>query len=329
MPKPLDQAPTLKVKVSVVIQDPVIPGTQGKRMHQVIKTPGYSFTWNDPHKLTKEYEAALEEVSHGVVDFEVVEIIDDTLCFSNWNDSGMPISMVEMLSLLQEPDWESLKSIGTHFDYNRFVSHYNFDLKRDQGEIHEVWVWSYPYGGMWESNYVGDSGFWLNSDPTTGTRNEKLLVIMGLNYERKMSLAMESFGHRFESVMREVYGRWDYDAQVPNNWELFTRFDKTHPGGAHVGNIHFPPNGLSDYDWINKNMVNTLSDGWAYYPNIQHDSVRMVDCTEWECSHDGYMRWWFSHIPHFVGLNPNDGKLNNWWHYVVNYEEAVAKSTVK
>ncbi len=321
-PKALQPAETIKVKVAVVIQDPIIPGTDGKRLHEVIKTPGYTFTWNDPFELTKEYEAALEEISHGVVDFEIVKIYDDTLLFSNRNDNNEPVGMSEMVRLLQEPEWETLKKTGTHFDYKRFVESYNFDLQRDKDEINEVWVWSFPYGGMWESNYVGDTGFWLNSDPTTGTRNEKLLVVMGLNYERKMSLALESFGHRFESVMWHEYGRWEKDAEEPNNWEIYTQYDKTHPGNAHVGNIHFPPNGVHDYDWVNETMVNTFSDNWANYPDILSGEGRTVDCQEWECSHDGYMRWWFSHIPHFEGINPADGKLNNWWHYVVNYEDA-------
>lgn len=315
-------AQTIKVKVAVVIQDPVMPGTDGLRMHEVIKTPGYTFTWNDPFELTKEYEAALEEISHGVVDFEIVKIYDDSLLFSNRNDNGEPISMAQMIDLLQEPEWETLKTIGSHFDYKRFVEHYNFDLQRDQDEINEVWVWSFPYGGMWESNYVGDKGFWLNSDPTTGTRNEKLLVVMGLNYERKMSLALESFGHRFESVMWHEYGRWEKDAPDPNNWEIYTRYDKTHPGKAQVGNIHFPPNGVHDYDWINETVVTSFADDWAHYPKIGKGSGRSFNCTEWACSHDGYMRFWFSHIPHFAGVNRTDGHLNNWWHYVVNYEAA-------
>ncbi len=316
-------AETLKIKVAVVIQDPIMPDSGGKRMHEVMKTPGYSFVWNDPMALNKAYEVALEEVSHGVVDFEIVEIIDESLCFSNWNETNEPISMEEMIGLLQEPEWKSLKEVGTHFDYKRFVEHYDFDLRRDKGEINEVWVWSFPYGGMWESNYVGDKGFWLNSDPTTGTRNEKLLVIMGLNYERKMSLAMESFGHRFESVMWHEYGRWEKNQADPNNWELFTQFDQHAPGQAHIGNIHFPPNGVHDYDWVNKTKVSTYADGWAFYPDIRTDSSRIVDCTEWDCSHEGYMKWWFSHLPHFRGTNPKDGKLNNWWQYVVDYDSTL------
>ncbi|TSA33683.1 MAG: hypothetical protein D4R64_13840, partial [Porphyromonadaceae bacterium] len=325
---PTDQ-PT-KVKVAVVVQDPLLPQYGGKRMHEVMKTPGRTFMWNDPRELSKEYEAALEKISHGTIQYEVVKMIDDTLLFSNRNDNNQPVGMTEMVRLLIEPDWKTLKGIGTHFDYKRFVEHYGFDKMRDRDEINEVWVWSFPYGGMWESNYCGKTGFWLNSDPTTTTTNEKLLVVMGLNYERKMSLALESYGHRFESVMWHLYGRWEKDAPNPNNWEKYTRFEKTHPGLANIGNIHFPPNGEHDYDWINKTPVTTCADGWNYYPDIKSDMTRTVDCTEWQCSHEGYMTWWFSHIPHFEGSNSSDGHLNNWWRYVVNWESAIlAEKTIR
>ncbi len=331
LPSAFSQLPEDKpvtIKVAVVVQDPSLPQYGGKRMHEVVKTPGRTFMWNDPRVLTREYEAALEEISHGTIQYEVVKIIDDTLLFSNRNDNNQPVGMTEMVKLLMEPDWGTLKGIGTHFDYKRFVEHYGFDKMRDRDEINEVWVWSFPYGGMWESNYCGKSGFWLNSDPTTTTTNEKLLVVMGLNYERKMSLALESYGHRTESVLWHLYGRWDREAADPNNWEKYTMFEKPHPGKANIGNIHFPPNGDHDYDWVNKTPVTTNADVWNYYPDIKSDMTRTVDCTEWQCSHEGYMRWWFSHLPHFEGINAADGHLNNWWRYVVNWEDAISREGV-
>ncbi|MBN1351124.1 T9SS type A sorting domain-containing protein [candidate division KSB1 bacterium] len=34
------------------------------------------------------------------------------------------------------------------------------------------------------------------------------------------------------------------------------------------------------------------------------------------------MRWWFRHLPRYTGIT--DGVLNNWWHYIVDYNGAVA-----
>ncbi|MBR5193416.1 MAG: hypothetical protein IKW37_03245, partial [Bacteroidaceae bacterium] len=62
-------AETITVKVAVVYEDPIVPGTEGKRLHEVAKTPGYSFNWNDPKEQARQYEIALEEASHGVVDY--------------------------------------------------------------------------------------------------------------------------------------------------------------------------------------------------------------------------------------------------------------------
>ena len=30
------------------------------------------------------------------------------------------------------------------------------------------------------------------------------------------------------------------------------------------------------------------------------------------------MKWWFTHLPKAPGINP-DGRLNNWWEYLFNF----------
>jgi hypothetical protein len=34
------------------------------------------------------------------------------------------------------------------------------------------------------------------------------------------------------------------------------------------------------------------------------------------------MRWWLSHLPRVDGVGP-DGKLTNWWTYVVAFDSLV------
>ncbi len=313
----------LTVKVAVVIEDPKIPSLGNKRMHELFKTPGYTFQWNDPWKLMQAYLDTLNSVSGGAIQYEIVKIYDDSLFFTRLKDEKELLTLDRVINLLQEPGWETFKKEGTKFDYNKFIDHYNFCDMRDKGLINEVWLWTFPYGGTWESTFAGQNAFWLNSDPVEGTSCKELLTIMGLNYEREMSMALESYGHRMESIMRKVYGRWDNNAAERNNWELFTSFDKKVQYKAHVGNIHFPPNGVKDYDWINKTKVNTYADTWYDYPNINELKGRIVDCQEWNCTHLGYMTWWMRHIPSFKGINPTDGHLNNWWYYIVDYNAAV------
>jgi hypothetical protein len=318
----------ITVKVAVVIQDPKIPSMGNKRMHEVFKTPGYTFKWHDPRKLMEDYKDSLNSLSGGAINYEIVKIYDDENFFTRLNNSKELLSLNRVVDLLSEPNWATLKKEGTKFDYNKFIDHYGFCEMRDKGEIQEVWLWTFPYGGTWESTFAGNNSFWLNSNPVQGTSCQDLLTVMGLNYEREMSLALESYGHRFESIMRQVYGRWDHKSEELNNWELYTSFDKIMPGKAHIGNIHFSPNALKDYDSGNKAIVNTSADRWFNYPDLTGKETRQVNCEEWECSHLGYMSWWYRHIPRYEGINPKDGHLNNWWHYVVDYNAAMKKESL-
>lgn len=320
---PLPAAKAITVKVALVIQNPVVSSHGNKKMHEVFKTPGYTFKWHDPMELAQAYLDTLNAVSGGAVKYEIVKIYDDSLFFTRLGKEKKLLTKSRIEDLLAEPGWETFKKEGTKFDYNKFIDHYGFCEMRDKGIINEVWLWTFPYGGTWESTFAGKNAFWLNSNPVEGTSCKELLTVMGLNYEREMSLALESYGHRIESIMRKVYGRWDNKAADRNNWEIFTTIDKVVSGRAHIGNIHFPPNGTSDYNWINKTKVNTYADSWYYYPNISETNGRVVDCTEWKCTHLGYMTWWMRHMPHYKGINRADGHLNNWWHYVMDYNAAV------
>jgi hypothetical protein len=189
---------------------------------------------------------------------------------------------------------------------------------------------------------MGPNAFWWNSPPIRdGTALTKLLSVMGLNYERGVDQAFHSFGHRTESAMVKAYqdaqGRnWDPTSSNPTPWDLFTRLDQDLPGQAHVGNIHFPPNGMSDYDYGNPRIVTSRAENWYRYPYL-FDQTSQVSVSTWYYNpgdplaegqdHLGYLRWWYDHLPRYKGVT--DGVLNNWWHYVLDYEGAVelAKNT--
>jgi hypothetical protein len=191
--------------------------------------------------------------------------------------------------------------------------------------------------GMWESNMSGDNAFWINSIPTQGVNCKEHLCVMGLNYERDLACALESYAHRIESTMMKVYGWWDYDNKTDKDslttWEMFAayalKYDKFLSGMSHVGNVHLPPNGEKDYDWANKTKIMSFADNWKNYPDVKEENAHEMDCSEWGCNHLGYMKWWLSHLPHFRGINPKDGKLNNWWLYVVHYNEAIKEESKK
>jgi hypothetical protein len=124
---------------------------------------------------------------------------------------------------------------------------------------------------------------------------------------------LESYGHRAESILHQVYRNMP---DRGNLWKRFTRYDKTHPGLAEVGNIHFAPNSQKDYDWGNRRKVLSNHQAWYRFPELVFEP-QPVDCREWG---DGNIRlhhvWWFRHLPHASG--ESDNISNNWWEYVVN-----------
>lgn len=318
-------AAPLNIKVAVVLQDPVIDKVNNRRIHQVRN-------WTHPMTLIYELQEEFNQASDGVVQFEIVEIHDDQFVFTRLDGKFMSI---DTLSYYYGPGGPlygrevegTLQNLAekydrVRFDYHAMIDYYDFANKRNQNVVHEVWVYAPPFGGMYESQLVGPNAFWYNSPPLNHPGLNKLLSVMGWNYERGIAEAMESFGHRSESALVHAFGdRWKVHATNPTAWEIFTRIDKDFPGGAHVGNIHFPPNGLSDYDYSNRRYVVTYADNWKRYPILLNQN-RRVNCEEWGSSHRGYLHWWFNHLPRFTGVT--DGVLNNWWHYIVDFEEAVA-----
>src|SRR5262249_32436398 len=151
------------------------------------------------------------------------------------------------------------------FEYNKLLTDMKLCEKRNAGQIDEVWVYTDPYGGMYESRLAGPDAFVYNSPPPLGTAGNGQLPIMGLNYEASTPNAVHSFGHRIENAMTHAMGRWSTTATNPNAWELFTTLDKDKPGHGHVGDTHFPVNGTQDYDYSNSTTVTSFEGNWKYY----------------------------------------------------------------
>jgi hypothetical protein len=320
----------MTIKVALVLQDPTLQS--GQKIHQM-------FGWRDPRVLSNDLVKHFKEATDSVVNFQFVETIVPPILFTRYY--GEYLSVPQYVALLQEPGWVSLKKASDsgeiYFDYREFVKYYQYDLKRNAGTIDEVWVFAAPYLGMYESQLMGPNAFWWNSPPIKdGTALTKLLSVMGLNYERGVDQAFHSFGHRMESAVVEAYhdaqGRnWDPKSSNPTPWDLYTRIDKDMPGQAHVGNIHFPPNGAADYDYGNLKIVLSYAENWYRYPYLYDDTSR-VNVYTWlymdndplaeGADHLGYLRWWYGHIPRYEGVT--DGVLNNWWLYWSDYETAIA-----
>jgi len=345
-PETLENADPITVKVAIIYEDPVYYNKQdasdsrnGKRIHEIRG-------WHDPHEQSEQYAKSFEKISHGVIDIDVVMEIESEqmFCYHTNSSTSKQKNYVTVDTLINYYFDEDMNGSYIDYDYVGMMQYYKLDSLVDAGAITEIWVYNHPTCHMNESRLIGPGAFYCNSggiQPPTATNTKNMVCVMFCNYERTVDLALHSFGHRFESMMRPIYGEEDafnnYDDKPHLSdltmFELFCgrlsnfgeKYDK---GRGHLGICHFPFNGESDYDYENKTYGESYCDEWDNYPNIPMKNARRMNCEEWadrEGYQMGYMKWWLGHMPHFKGLNPDpaDMHLNNWWHYLFAYQEAL------
>jgi hypothetical protein len=209
-----------------------------------------------------------------------------------------------------------------------------FDLaaKIQALNLREIWLWGAPYMAWDEFHWktTGDKLPYPTDNPWFYRPYDipdvgQTIWIMGWNYERGEGEMLESYCHRIESVLALTVGRgaWDPQRNLENVWNRFTRVDKDFPGESEVGSVHHAPNSASDYDWSNTNAVWTYADDWLTYPLLPRKK-RLLNAASggWDGIVDHHL-WWMSHLPHRPGTT--DGFYNNWWQYIVNYDEAMQR----
>jgi hypothetical protein len=292
----------VKRKVSLVIFDPLIPTQGSRRLSHVMG-------WNDADRLVAEMITDLCEVSHGYANFEIVErvLVNEFPLKAD----GFAYTGEEYLRCMRQRS-------GYHqpdaVDYERIIIDQNLAEKVRSGAIDECWTISFPYAGFYESRMAGPNAFWCNAPPLENSQaSGRRYIIMAFNYERGVGEMLESMAHRAESIMDYTYRN---TSAVHNLYKRFIRHQKTHPGQAEVGSVHFAPNSVKDYDWGNPTPVQSSCRNWANFPDLSGLPV-VVDCHEWG---NGDIRehhkWWFKLMPHLAGSA--NGVYNNWWEYIVD-----------
>lgn len=268
-----------------------------------------SFGWNDPHSLVESFIQDLRSASHNYCNCRIVEslVVDGYPV----KEDGFRYTSEEYARAwrsgrgFHQPDWADYHEIVRSLDLSNLIRSRMID---------EVWLFAGPYAGFYESRMVGPGAFWCNAPPLEGYEStDRRFVIMGFNYERGVGEMLESYGHRIESILNHLFGK---KRGITNSWERYTRHEKSHPGQAEVGTIHFAPNSRQDYDWGNKTKVPSRCDNWLAYPDLVGEP-RLVNDSEW--GHGDIRRhhlWWLKHLPH-VG-DVTDGIANNWWKYIVD-----------
>jgi len=295
-------------KVFVLVFDPQL--TNGK-------TLTVDKGWNDPQNLANQYTSWIQSVSNGRVNYTITanQTVTDANAFMPKMD-GFRYTEESLQSCLSD---SSKCHPADGVDYTWIVNTYGICDKVNAGTVDEVWMFAYPYGGFNESRLIGPNGYLYNSGPLVGTSCNRLIPVMGYNYERGLSEMVEDLGHRTEASLTKAFGSWE-ENRTAHAWDKFALVSAQSPSYNYsgCGSVHYAPNSAKDYDWGNTNPTETTCDDFANYPDLSiNPTKRTVTCSEWGCNGLGYFTWWFGHMPKNEG-GSTDGKANDWWEYITD-----------
>ncbi len=294
-------------RVYVIDFDPRMPN--GQNLHAYMH-------WYTPAALNAATIDFFQRASGGRVQYEIVatSYITDTWPVKIDGFRYTPETYLQVMansSLHHEPDL---------MDHRIFLDDPRFDIcgRANRDEIDEVWVYSGPWFGMYESRLVGPGAYQYNSPPIDPPWDcKKLVPIMAPSPERDLDCALENFGHRTEATMAKVYGDWQ-ENRTKHNWDRFGLVKAQSPNYSYsgCGSVHYPPNATRDYERNNPNPVQTNCDDFYNYPGltIPPTSFQSVTCSAWGCSNVGFFDYWYRHFPGAPGCGA-DRASNTWWDY--------------
>ena len=297
-------------RVLVVTLNPRLPSQGNITVRQYLGL-------NDPDWLIANHIQDLRHASFGYANYVVAENIwiDD---FARWPalQDGFRYdeqSYLEVLRVYRETGAAPQRDPWL-IDHHAYFNEHNVFERIRTGQIDEVWQIETPFGGNWEAVMAGPGASRSNAPPIGGTDHAgRRFVFMVYNMERTLSEMLHSYGHRAEGHLSHAH------RNVPerdNLWRRFLRREHATPGMAELGNIHFPPNAVRDYDYGNQRMVNCNADDWYHYPYLNNERFRAMSSSEWSSNGRLFYLWWFRHMPHLAG--DCDGIAHNWWRYIAD-----------
>jgi hypothetical protein len=301
-PQPTGQIPDpVSLNVLLVIYNPPIPSHQNKKLTTVLG-------WNDPDTLVASFINDIRDCSHGYANYRIVERIEvDHLPIKEDGFTYTPEGYLHC--------WQA----GTGFhdpdtaNYLQILSDFNIVSRINARTVDEVWLMGFPYVGFRESRMAGPGAFFCNGEVIENIPTTRRFIVMGFSYQRGVGEMFESFAHRAESILDQVFRS---SSGSSNLWKRFSRYHLNSPGMAEVGTVHYSPNSQTDYDWGNMTYVPSRCNNWKTFPDLSGVPV-MVNCSEWG---GGDIRlhhmWWLNHFPHITG--EADGIAYNWWKFVVD-----------
>lgn len=176
----------------------------------------------------------------------------------------------------------------------------------------------------------------------------KTFVVYGYNLHRSYAENLHNRGHQIERELTHIDDGVVPGLQIDKSLfrNLFsgetTSIPYIKPKGR-SGNTHFPPNGVSDYDYNNTNAVLSDIEDWKPSGGIQ----KLVNNKTWINKlyaypmtstvkideNDAQFKWliyWFQSIPGYANnidyLYYKDGKqykLENWWDLFYNWDDVM------
>lgn len=330
-PTPQASAAKLSKKALAVIYDPTL--LSGKKLHE-------EAGWNDPVSQTNQVVQAINKSSGGVVNYSV-----EFTTRNEWPPLiGKPRNTEETYKkcrgIFSEANTTDCES-GVHMDYAQLWSEQNLCSRVSNGEVDTVFLYGPAYAGWDEFAYKipgnkfpynAPSNYWLyyGRNYNIPDCNGKTIFVMGWIYQRGTAEALHSFGHWVETALAMSVGRgsWDATCTSGGDFNKFSCINKDIKSGspmsvAGCGNVHYPPNGTSDYDYANQAVVKHTCDSFVNYP-FSAPSVKQENCTAWGCNQQGYLEWWMARLPRNNGAE--GGNLKNWWKYIVDFDNAVTEA---
>ena len=307
-------------KVLLLIYNPTMDPVAGKKMAEFKN-------WSRPDDLVGRFISEILQASNGLVRYQVAKRIElDEFPVLADGFSYTPASYLDVLrhgAPAHHP---------TGVDYGALLARFNVLRSIADKTYDDVWVMGFPYAGFYESIMGGAGAFWCNAPALPNSAGSpRRFVVMGFSYERTVGEMLHSFNHRCEGILSKVFNcqdflMWAYKpgrvpatispGQALNYFERFILFDQIGPGKAGVGLVHFPPNGVKDYDLGNPNHVESSCYDWPNFPAFKGD-VRMISSSEWGGGDErAYQSWWLRHLPKVAGRQ--NGIHNNWWQYIAD-----------
>ena len=346
------------LKVLVIEIDPILQTVQNKSLYP--NNDGHphvsEYFGQNKERAISEVKDDLESMSHNYLKIEIVgyEKLDEfptyksNVTLNNGEvthryDEETFISMAKSSKNRDVGSWIDLyyyptnKPLDYSFDYDYIVNKYNLAERRNNGEFDQVWLVVIDPAATHETIMVGNHTYWINGTPVYA--DCKNFMIATISIARRDS-NLHAFAHSSEFVLNNVYQDefLDYTIRYHDSTEegynklnLWNKFSMTNyqsnGQNAGVGNVHFPYNGVRDYDYSNTTMVYSNWKDWLNYPNLTN-TKELSNNDAWMTFEPNttlgpdddkdpnrlYIRFWYYLMPHIEGRTV-DGYYHNWWKY--------------